>query len=562
MPLPRASHGTLDVGGGIAVGMWASRDVAHADTLLTHGSRRALRRSRPAPCMTGPRDIPRRHDPVRAPFRSPMPDTRKMHPDLRSLAREAMIAEGFTLELPADALSELAAIDRTGGDGADGGPPPRDLRALHWSSVDNADSLDLDQVEVVESAAGGGLRLNIGIADVDHLVPCGSALDRYAALNTTSVYTGVETFPMLPERLSTDLTSLNEGVDRLAVVVAMTVTPDGALDDVEIFRAMVHNHARLSYDTVGPWLEGGRRVPREVSASPWLAGQLRLQHEAATRLRGRRADRGALALDTIEVQTVAVGGRVVELRETPNNAARELVEDFMIAANTAMARFLESAGVPALRRVVGAPRGWDRLRELAASLGGSLPAGPDALALSGFLDARRAADPVHFPDLSLAVVKLLGAGEYAVDAPGSPAGGHFGLAVDDYTHSTAPNRRYADLVVQRQVMALLAGSQPPYSVSGLEAVAASCNERASHARRVERQLRKDAAAALMAGRVGQEFDAIVTGVKETGTFVRVLHPPVEGRVTEGGAALHVGDGTRVRLLRTDLAAGHLDFTVA
>jgi exoribonuclease-2 len=472
-----------------------------------------------------------------------------------------MIAEGFTLELPEDARAELERIESGSRTRVDGGQP-RDLRSLRWSSVDNADSLDLDQVEVVEPTAGHGLRLSIGIADVDHLVPCGSALDRYAALNTTSVYTGVETFPMLPERLSTDLTSLNEGMDRLAVVVAMTVTPDGALEEVEIFRALVQNRARLSYDIVGPWLEGGRRVPREVSALPWLAGQLRLQHEAARRLRGRRADRGALALDTLVVQTVAVGGRVVELRETPNNAARELVEDFMIAANTAMARFLEDAGVPALRRVVDAPRGGGRLRELAGGLGASLPDEADALALSRFLDDRRAADPVHYPDLSLAVVKLLGAGEYAVDAPGSPAGGHFGLAVDDYTHSTAPNRRYADLVVQRQIRALLAGSPPPYSLSDLEAIAVDCNERASHARRVERQLRKAAAAAIMAGRIGQEFDAMVTGVKETGTFVRLLHPPVEGRVTEGGEALHVGDAIRARLLRTDVALGHLDFAVA
>ncbi|MHB1222987.1 MAG: RNB domain-containing ribonuclease [Gemmatimonadaceae bacterium] len=485
-----------------------------------------------------------------------------MHPELRTLAREAMIAEGFTLDLPADALAELAAIEPGTHDRPGDGPPPRDLRSLPWSSVDNADSLDLDQVEVVEPSAGDGLRLRVGVADVNHLVPRGSALDRYAALNTTSVYTGVETFPMLPERLSTNLTSLNEGVDRLAMVVAMTVTPDGALEDVEISRALVHNRARLSYDIVGPWLEGGRRVPREVSALPWVAGQLRLQQEAALRLRGRRADRGALALDTIDVQTVAVGGRVVELRETPNNAARELVEDFMIAANTAMARVLEEARMPALRRVVGAPRGWERLRELAGGLGGSLPDEPDALALSRFLDDRRDADPVHYPDLSLAVVKLLGAGVYAVDAPGSPAGGHFGLAVDDYTHSTAPNRRYADLVVQRQVGALLAGSPPPYSLSDLEGVAANCNERASHARRVERQVRKAAAATIMADRIGQEFDAIVTGVKETGTFVRLLHPPVEGRVTEGGEALHVGDGIRVRLLRTDAAVGHLDFGTA
>ncbi len=485
-----------------------------------------------------------------------------MNPDLLSQAREAMIAEGFTLELSAAARAQLGELEN--GDPAidSGVPAPRDLRSLLWSSVDDADSLDLDQVEVVERAAGDGLRLHIGIADVDHLVPRDSPLDRHAKLNTTSVYTGVQTFPMLPDLLSTNLTSLNEGVDRLAVVVSMTVTSDGELEEIDIYPALVHNRARLAYDTVGPWLDGGRRMPRDVQALPGLAEQLQLQHEAARRLQARRADRGALALDTIDVQTVAVGGRVVELREVPNDAARELIEDFMIAANSAMAQYLEAAGVPALRRVVGEPQGWKRLRLLASELGGILPEEPDARALSRFIDERRVADPLHFPDLSLAVVKLLGAGEYAVDAPGNHAGGHFGLAVEDYTHSTAPNRRYADLVVQRQLKALLSASPPPYSFSELETLAATCNERASHARRVERQLRKDAAAALMAARTGQQFDAIVTGVKETGTFLRLLHPPVEGRITEGADSLHVGDSVRVRLLRTDTELGHLDFATA
>lgn len=484
-----------------------------------------------------------------------------MTPDLPSQARQAMITEGFTLELSAGAQAQLSALEQ-GDPVTRDVPTPRDLRSLFWSSVDDADSLDLDQVEVVERAAGDGLRLHIGIADVDHLVPRGSPLDEHAALNTTSVYTGVQTFPMLPDLLSTNLTSLNEGVDRLALVVSMTVTPTGELEDTEIYPAIVRNHARLAYDTVGPWLEGGRRVLRDVRTLPLLAEQLRLQHEAALRLQTRRSDRGALALDTIDVQIVAVGGRVVELREVPNNAARELIEDFMIAANSGMARYLEAAGVPALRRVVGEPRGWKRLRVLAGEFGTTLPEQPDAPSLSRFIDERRAADPLHFPDLSLAVVKLLGAGEYAVDSLGNHAGGHFGLAVDDYTHSTAPNRRYADLIVQRQLKALLSGSPPPYSLSELESLAAACNERASHARRVERQLRKVAAAALMAGRTGQRFDAIVTGVKETGTFVRLLHPPVEGRVTEGADSLHVGDSVRVQLLRTDMELGHLDFAAA
>lgn len=480
------------------------------------------------------------------------------HPDMRAIARETMLTEGFELELSADARAELAALD-AGSHPPDHGVAPADMRSLPWSSVDDADSLDLDQLELVEPAGDDGLRLRIAIADVDALVPRGSALDQHAAANTTSVYTGVDTFPMLPELLSTDLTSLSEGVDRLAVVVTVTVAPDGQLGDADFRRAWVRNQARLAYDTLDVWLEGGGRPPRVLTVVPGMEEQLRLQQEAAARLRARRAEHGALALETVEARPVAVGGRVVELRVVPESAARQMVEDFMIAANTAMARHLEGEGVPALRRVVGEPRGWPRLRQLAAAAGAELPAEPSALALARFLEGRRSADPVHFPDLSLAVVKLLGAGEYAVDAPGNHAGGHFGLAVDDYTHSTAPNRRFADLVVQRQLKALLGGSPPPYRVPELEELARHCNERASRARRVERQLRKDAAAALMSPRVGQCFDAIVTGVKAHDTYVRLLHPPVEGRVVRGEGGLQVGDMARVRLLATDPAIGHLDF---
>ena len=326
-----------------------------------------------------------------------------------------------------------------------------------------------------------------------------------------------------------------------------------------MFRARIRNQARLAYDTTGAWLEGSGRTPRDVSSTNGLTEQLRLQDEAAQRLRARRAQRGALSLESIEARPVVVGGRVMELRQTPKSRARELVEDFMIAANTAMARFLEDAGVPALRRVVGDPPGWDRLRELASAHGVTLPEQPEAAPLAAFLDARRAADPIRYPDLSLTVVKLLGAGVYTVDAPGNPAGGHFGLAVDDYTHSTAPNRRYADLVVQRQLKAALAGEPPPYDIARLQELAAHCNERASHARRVERRLAKSAAASMLAGRIGQRFDAIVTGVKEHATYVRLLHPPAEGRVTSGEHGLRVGDGVRVQLLATDPARGHLDF---
>lgn len=478
--------------------------------------------------------------------------------DLRDIARETMLAEGFQMELSPEARAELAELG-AGVRPPDDGVEPVDMRTLPWSSVDDADSLDLDQLELVERAEGDSLRLRIAVADVDALVRRGSALDRHAAASTTSVYTGVDTFPMLPDLLSTDLTSLSEGVDRLAVVISMTVAPDGGLGDAEFQRAWVRNHARLAYDTLDLWMLGGPRPPRVVTVVPGMQEQMMLQREAARRLRARRAEHGALALETVEARPVAVGGRVVELRLVPDSAARELIESFMTAANMAMARHLEHAGVPALRRVVEKPRGWPRLRELVANSGGELPPEPDVRALARFLDARRAADPERYPDLSLSVVKLLGAGMYAVDAPGNRAAGHFGLAVDDYTHSTAPNRRFADLVVQRQLKALLAGSPPPYGVAELEEIASHCNERSSDARRVERQLRKDAAAALMAPRLGQDFDAIVTGVKSTATYVRLLHPPVEGRVVRGEEGLQVGDTVRVRLLSTDQSVGHLDF---
>ncbi|HEX2781753.1 MAG TPA: RNB domain-containing ribonuclease [Gemmatimonadaceae bacterium] len=442
------------------------------------------------------------------------------------------------------------------------GQGARDQRDLLWSSIDNSDTRDLDQLEVVERLPDDGILLRLAIADVDAYIPRGSALDRRAAANTTSVYTGIETFPMLPERLSTDLTSLREGVARAAVVVELRIAGDGGVAAPDVYRALVCNRAKLTYEGVGAWLAGAAPPPRAAVARPELADQLRLQDEAACRLREVRHRHGALDLETIEARTVTANGAVVDIALVHKSRARDLIEDFMIAANVAVATFLEARGIPSIRRVVRAPRRWPRLVALAAREGATLPAEPDAKALSRFLAARRAAAPERFADLSMAVVKLLGAGEYEVEIPGGEQHGHFGLAVDDYSHSTAPNRRYADLVTQRQLKAALAGGPTPYTPAELAEIATRCTRMEDEARRVERDVRKIAAASLLSSRVGETFDAVVTGDTPKGVFVRLLHPPAEGRVVRGEQGLDVGDATKVTLLGTDVARGFVDFARA
>ena len=475
--------------------------------------------------------------------------------DLRGAARAAAAAHDFIVDQPdAAGIGALSPAALSAG--------ARDLTSLLWSSIDNLDTRDLDQLEFVERVPDGTIRVLLAVADVDVYVPQGSALDAYAAHNTTSVYTGVTTFPMLPERLSTDLTSLVEGETRAAMVVSLVVGEAGVAAPAEVFRAMVCNRAKMDYTDVGAWLAGAGAPPRAVVAHPELADQLRLQDEAAQRLRKVRHEHGALDLETIEANTVSVNGRVVDIALVHKTRARDLIEDFMIAANSGVATFLESHGVASIRRVVKAPKRWPRIVDLAARDGVTLPAEPDAKALSEFLAARHRAAPDTFADLSLAVVKLLGAGEYDVEIPGGEQQGHFGLAVDDYTHSTAPNRRYADLVTQRQLKALLAGAASPYTLDELQAIAARCTRMEDEGRVVEREVRKMAGAALLAARVGEKFDAVVTGDTPKGVFVRLLHPPVEGRVVRGFERLDVGDRTRVTLVGTDVAKGFVDFARA
>ncbi|MGE0549073.1 MAG: RNB domain-containing ribonuclease [Kofleriaceae bacterium] len=469
--------------------------------------------------------------------------------DMVEIARRVLRDQGFTPDLP-------ASLDQT----IPAHPPADhtiDLRSAPWSSIDNDDSKDLDQVEAAEQLAGGRIRLWIGIADVDALAPLGSPIDRHAAINTATLYTGARVFPMLPERLSTDQTSLLEGRDRRTVVTELIVDPQGQIEDTatRVYRAVVTNHAKLVYERVGGWLEGQGRPPGDRR----IADQVTLQDEAAQRLRQRRHDNGALDLESIEARPVTRDGRVVDLQVMLKNRARQLVEDLMIAANGATARFLEQRGFSSIRRIVRAPKRWDRIVELARSHGFELPHQPQQRALSEFLAIRRRADPTRYADLSLSVVKLLGPGEYVLQRATDPDYGHFGLAVEDYTHSTAPNRRYPDLVTQRLLKAASVAARSPYTDDELFEIARHCTERENAARKVERTMRKVAAAALLSSRIGEEFDAIVTGASSKGTYVRLVRPPAEGRVVRGERGLDVGDRTRVKLIHTDPNRGFIDF---
>ena len=476
--------------------------------------------------------------------------------DLREIARQAMRERGLLPEFGPAVREQLSTID---GPGRAPEADIRDLTALSWASIDNDDSLDLDQVTAARNGPDGAVTAFVAVADVDALVREGTAIDRHARHNTTSVYTGAEIFPMLPERLSTDLTSLNAGQDRLAIVIELQVGADGAVLGSDVYRALVRSKAKLTYDAVAAWLDGSGPMPPAMAAAPGVAAQIRLQDGVAQALRRRRHEQGALDLETIEPRPVFDGEAISELRVDRPNRAKQLIEDFMIAANGATARFLEQAGFPALRRVVRSPERWQRIVALAAEHGVRLPREPDVRALQDFLVGRRQSDPLRFPDLSLLVVKLMGAGEYVVEHPGRRPLGHFGLAVRDYTHSTAPNRRFPDLVTHRLLKAALGRRPSPYPPEELERLAAHCTTQEDAANRVERQVRKSAAALLLEGRVGETFDGVVTGASEKGTWVRVFDPPVEGRILEGFRGLEVADRVRVRLLATDVERGFIDF---
>lgn len=479
--------------------------------------------------------------------------------DLSAIARLAMRERGLLPEFSDAVLRETDALD---GAVSASDPARRDLRELLWASIDNDDSLDLDQLTVAERLAGGAARLFVAIADVDALVKRGTAIDGHARTNTTSVYTAAQIFPMLPEKLSTDLTSLREGVDREALVVEMVVSAEGAISGPSVYPALVRNHAKLAYNAVAAWLEGAEPPPARVSAVEGLADQLRLQDVLAQRLRRLRFQKGALTLETLEAHAVFDGDVLSDLVPEGRNRAHELIEDFMIAANGVTARFLESVNFPSLRRVLRSPERWAKIVSLAAPFGESLPAEPSSVALDAFLRKRRAAEPARFADLSLSVIKLLGRGEYVLEPPGQPVAGHFGLALKDYTHSTAPNRRFPDLVTQRLLKAALAGRAAPYTLEELRELAAHCTEQEDAATKVERRVRKSAAALLLSRRIGQRFDAIVTGASPKGTWVRIAHPAAEGKLVRGYHGLEVGDRVHVELVETDFERGFVDFARA
>ena len=488
-----------------------------------------------------------------------MPNATPPHLDLQTIAKEIMINRGFEPDFPPQVAAQVVQL-KSHPPAITPGKDVRDLRSLLWSSIDNDTSRDLDQIEFAELQPGGNVKIMIGVADVDAFVPKDSAIDQHAARETTTVYAAVRTFPMLPEALSTGLTSLLEEQDRLAMVVEYVVDGEGLVKSTAIYRAVVRNKAQLQYNSVGAWLEGKADAPTKVAASSELEAQLKLQDQVAQKLKTKRYENGALSLQTDELRPVLVNDQVVDVEKEQKNHATELIEDFMVAANGVVARFLQN--VSSLRRIVRTPKRWDRIVQLAAQKGEELPAQPDSKALNDFLLKRKAADPDHFGDLSVAVVKLIGPGEYVLEKAGEVAPGHFGLAVHDYTHSTAPNRRFPDMVTQRIIKGVLAGKNNPYSESELSQIAANCTVKEDAERKVEREMGKRLAAVAMQRRIGEVFDAIVTGVTPSGTFVRATQPHIEGLLAQGAAGLDVGDKLRAKLIRTDVRQGYIDFARA
>jgi len=475
---------------------------------------------------------------------------------LKQIAHRVMLEGGLFPDFSPQAIAELDGIH---GPATRTEESTRDLRNLIWCSIDNDDSRDLDQLTVAEAMPSGAAKVLVAIADVDAVVRKQSALDDHARQNTTSVYTVAETFPMLPEKLSTDLTSLNYESDRLAIVIEMVLAGDGSLQSSDLYGATVRNSAKLAYNSVAAWLDGNGPMPQGIGTVKGLDENLRLQDRLAQKLKALRHLHGALDLETIETRPVFDGDELKDLEAEKKNRAKEIIEDFMIAANGVTARYLASKKFPSLRRVVRIPKRWDRIIELAAERGTTLPREPDSKALEQFLVSAKAADPLRFPDLSLSVVKLMGAGEYVVELPGDSVAGHFGLAVKDYTHSTAPNRRYPDLITQRLLKAAMAGHSQPYENDELESLAKHCTEEEDAATKVERQVTKSAAAMLLESRIGEQFDAIVTGASDKGTWVRLLHPLIEGRLESGFEGMDVGHELRVQLVRTDVERGYIDF---
>ena len=478
--------------------------------------------------------------------------------DLSTIASWAMFSRGLLPDFSQAVKRQVNALE---GPALESGDAIRDLTHLLWCSIDNDDSRDLDQLTCIEPLHQAQVRVYVAIADVDALVKKDSPIDQHARTNTTSVYTSAVVFPMLPERLCTDLTSLNPGVDRMALVNEMTFSEDGVLIHATIYQARVHNKAKLAYDAVSAWIEGEGELPEAARSVKGMSTQLRLQDELAQKLRVLRRAEGSLEFETFQPKALFDGDRITDIQQQVQNRARQLIEEFMIATNTCTARFLSTHGQISLRRVVRSPDRWMRIAQVALEYGVTLPHEPDGKALQAFLAEQHQLDPLRFPDLSLVIIKLMGSGEYVVERSNSSQTGHFGLAVRDYMHSTAPNRRFPDLITLRLIKAVLTGTKPPYASHELEELAAHCTAQEDAAQKVERQVRKSEAALLLHPRIGQRFDGVITGASDKGTWVRIFQPPAEGRLIDAPERLQVGQTVKVRLVSTSVERGFIDFAL-
>lgn len=472
---------------------------------------------------------------------------------LKEIAQQVMISQNFFYEFSRDVNAELEKINQPAS--AENNNSIRDLRGFGWCSIDNFDSKDLDQLTFAESLADGSTKIYVAIADVSALVKKGTAIDRHAGHNTTSVYTPGKVFPMLPIKLSNNLTSLNEHEDRLAVVVEVVVNKIGSIEKFDVYQAMVHNHAKLVYENVSEFLDNPQNNPFEKK----IAEQLQLQDAIAQRLKQNRLEQGMLVLEPLDFTPVVSEDEIVDLVEVSSNRAHEVIEHFMISANVAMTKFLINKGSPVFRRVVKTPKRWDRIVSIANELGEHLSPLPSTISLQKFLLRQKEKDPEAFPELSLTVIKLIGRGEYVVQMPNAKPIAHFGLAQREYSHTTAPNRRYPDLIMQRLLHASLDNKKLPYEFEELSELAVHCSLKEVDAEKVERRMKKSAAAMFLLPYVNQTFQGIVTGASYKGTWVRIFHPAVEGKVVRGFTGLDVGDHIKVQLLSVDVPNGFIDF---
>lgn len=460
--------------------------------------------------------------------------------DLIQLAEKAMLEKGF-LPYPTEAAEQEAAA--LTGPAVPLDENYRDMREIPWISIDNDDSKDLDQITYAE-----GNRIFIAIADVDALVKKGSAIDLYAQNNTTSVYTPKINFPMLPSQLSFDYTSLNEHSERCATVTEIELDHEGKFIKWDVYYAWVKNHTKLAYNATAKELEEGT-----------ASEQLLLQDKLAQRIKDYRFKQGSLDFETIKLKPKIEGEEVADLQREKGNRATELIENFMIASNVTMTRFLKAHNLPSIRRVVRTPKRWEKIRDVAFELGFELPLEPDVKALQNFLTEQKEKNPLNFNNLSLSLIKLIGRGEYVATFPGQTSPGHFDLAILDYSHTTAPNRRYPDLITQRILKSLIFKKPAPYSDDELAALAERCTQKEDDANKVERRMVKSAAALYLSNKIGQQWPAVVTGVNEHGTWVRLNNPPIEGKLSRGARGLDVGDKLTVVLIHVDVERGYIDF---